>query len=654
MPLTFVKISQLPTGTLTQDTLLIFELSSGLEIKATVGDLMTFVSLPQSVMTKDVYDPNGDGIVKDSDQLEGQNGAYYLDRANHTGTQAQTTITGLTAALAALIPLTQKAAVNGVATLDSNGLVPFNQLPFNTLNFLGVWDANTNTPTLSDASGTAKEMYIVSVAGTKDLGSGNITFAVADLVIHNGSIWQKVPTSTVVTLGVTDITTAVQTGATGSVTINNTAEINPSTDRNYVTDDEQGAISGANGPTALNVFVTMADLAGIGVSGSYPPSPNDAPIPARNADQTFASYGYTQPQIDAAYGAGFATTTDNVDWAAMQWMMQQACLNGTPLGLTGNYYMGDNYITMPLLFASNFFELHGFGNKIFFANDKGWTRVRPATLLESQQQQNMQFFVYDVKFYGGGAGVGFEPAANTNSIFHKLYIQDFATAATFRTTQNAMINSIDIHDCYNGVYVRTEELLVGQESATQSNGTRMYQPRYYNASDGGVGITYLGSYGGYVLGAQIEGNGSMDKAIYWDAQGLTTVKRFMVVDPHFESRDAFRTCAIDLSARDGVVDIVSAEHDIATTITGTGDNLLMVRAVSSTPATGLIVRVVSTNKWEPAVNGSYPGKWFHNTGCRWYIDTYGNEVPSASMFAGTMPMLTPKISDVGGDSYAYF
>lgn len=45
----------------------------------------------------------------DADLLDGQDGTYYLDRANHTGTQDQSTINGLAAALAALAPLASPA-----------------------------------------------------------------------------------------------------------------------------------------------------------------------------------------------------------------------------------------------------------------------------------------------------------------------------------------------------------------------------------------------------------------------------------------------------------------------------------------------------------------------------------------------------------------
>lgn len=50
-------------------------------------------------MTKAVYDTNDNGIVDNSERLEGQVWSFYLDRANHTGTQAISTVTWLGTAL---------------------------------------------------------------------------------------------------------------------------------------------------------------------------------------------------------------------------------------------------------------------------------------------------------------------------------------------------------------------------------------------------------------------------------------------------------------------------------------------------------------------------------------------------------------------------
>ncbi len=55
--------------------------------------------------------------------------AAAIQRSAHTGTQAISTVTSLQATLDAKIPLTQKAAASGVASLDANGKVPVTQIP---------------------------------------------------------------------------------------------------------------------------------------------------------------------------------------------------------------------------------------------------------------------------------------------------------------------------------------------------------------------------------------------------------------------------------------------------------------------------------------------------------------------------------------------
>ena len=57
--------------------------------------------------------------------------------------------------------------------------------------YQGTWDASGNNPALTDGTGTQGNYYIVSVTGTQDLGSGNLTLTVGDWVIHNGAEWEK-------------------------------------------------------------------------------------------------------------------------------------------------------------------------------------------------------------------------------------------------------------------------------------------------------------------------------------------------------------------------------------------------------------------------------------------------------------------------------
>jgi hypothetical protein len=79
--------------------------------------------------------------------------------------------------------------------------------------YQGVYNASTNTPTLADGVGTKGYYYVVSVAGTQNLGSGPIDFQIGDWVIYNGTIWQKVDNTDAVTsvngfIGAVNLTTA--------------------------------------------------------------------------------------------------------------------------------------------------------------------------------------------------------------------------------------------------------------------------------------------------------------------------------------------------------------------------------------------------------------------------------------------------------------
>jgi hypothetical protein len=77
------------------------------------------------------------------------------------------------------------------AFLDAGGLINASFLPVSAMQFKGEWNASTNTPTLADGAGTDGDVYIVTTAGSRDLGSGTIDFYVNDWVMYNGAVWIK-------------------------------------------------------------------------------------------------------------------------------------------------------------------------------------------------------------------------------------------------------------------------------------------------------------------------------------------------------------------------------------------------------------------------------------------------------------------------------
>lgn len=89
---------------------------------------------------------------------------------------------------------------NGFATLDSNGRIPYSQLPESAVELKGYWNAQTNTPTLADGTGTNGDEYFVDTAGSQDLGSGEQYFKVGDRVVYTGGVWKNIDSGSVRTI----------------------------------------------------------------------------------------------------------------------------------------------------------------------------------------------------------------------------------------------------------------------------------------------------------------------------------------------------------------------------------------------------------------------------------------------------------------------
>lgn len=203
--------------------------------------------------------------------------AYTPDAATTTGTQSltnktidgdlntlqdipQSAVTGLSTDLGNKVNTSSVGAASGVASLDTNGKVPGAQLPNSIMTYEGLHNVSTNSPALTDASGDAGQVYRVSVAGTRNYGSGNITLDVGDYLIHSGSVWQKADT--------TDAVSSVA-GQTGNVTltksdvglgnVDNTSNV---TERAATATLTNKTISGANNT------VTNLGVGAIGASGT--------------------------------------------------------------------------------------------------------------------------------------------------------------------------------------------------------------------------------------------------------------------------------------------------------------------------------------------------------------------------------------------------
>ena len=175
----------------------------------------------------------------------------------------------------AAIPLSQKGNALGVVPLNASTKIDPIYLPAGAITFKGVWDAANNSPTLADGVGTVGDEYVVGVAGTQNLGSGNISFAVGDFVLYtSGNVWVDIPVggsgvssfngrTGAVTLQSGDVTNALSDGS-----IVNSKLQNPNVTITTGTGLNGGQVVPLGGTITLTNTGVTAAVAGTGVAVS--------------------------------------------------------------------------------------------------------------------------------------------------------------------------------------------------------------------------------------------------------------------------------------------------------------------------------------------------------------------------------------------------
>jgi hypothetical protein len=193
-------------------------------ITSSVGSLVTGVSSvagKTGAVTLAKADVGLDQVDNTSDVNKPVSSAQQTAIASAQATAITTSEAYTDTQIATVVPLSQKGLANGVASLDGGGKVPVAQLPASLMQYLGTWNASTNTPTLTNGSGVAGTVYNVTVAGNA-LGEN---WMVGDWAIYNGSVWERSPNAD-------DIVSV--NGKTGSIVLK-TDDISEGTSNLYFT-----------------------------------------------------------------------------------------------------------------------------------------------------------------------------------------------------------------------------------------------------------------------------------------------------------------------------------------------------------------------------------------------------------------------------------
>jgi hypothetical protein len=244
-----------------------------------------------------------------------------IDWQGFTG-NAFTFTTDNTVQTTAGIPLTQKGSGLGVATLDTNGFLTAAQIPPSLLGgvvYQGSWNANTNTPTLVNGTGTTGFEYSIGTTGTQNLGGGSQVYQQGGFVIYNGTTWSYVPPSglfTSLTAG-THLSVSTPTGAitvTVDATPNSTASTIVSRDAsgNFAANTITATLSGAATSAGTVTTAAQPNITSVGTLSSLNVTANITAgnVTASSGTVTAATGQFTNINNSLA-GANAAIATAN-------------------------------------------------------------------------------------------------------------------------------------------------------------------------------------------------------------------------------------------------------------------------------------------------------------------------------------------------------
>jgi hypothetical protein len=249
------------------------------------------------------------------------------------------------------------------------------------LEYQGTWNASTNVPTLTSSVGTAGYYYIVATAGSTNL-NGVTDWQVGDWALFNGSIWQKLDQTNLVTsvAGRTGAITLTTADIGGLGTIATQAASNVSITGGSITGITDLAIAdGGTGKSTAAAAITA--LTGTQTTGYYLRSNGTnavlsaiiaSDVPTLNQSTTGSAGSLSTTLVTSSGGTGLTTFTNK---GVLYASSTNALATGTALQFDGtNFGMG----ATPSAWATDFRSIE-IGAKASLTYDSNAKNTRLST-----------------------------------------------------------------------------------------------------------------------------------------------------------------------------------------------------------------------------------------------------------------------------------
>ena len=212
----------------------------------------------------------------------------------------------------------------------------------------GTWNASTNTPALASSVGTKGEYYVVSTTGTTNL-NGITTWTQGDWAIFNGSVWEKVDNTDLVTsvAGRTGAITLTTADVSGLGTIATQAANNVSITGGSITGITDLAVAdgGTGASTAPNARINLGLVIGTDVLAPTGSAASLTSFPTFNQNTTGSAatlttgrtiaitgdLGYTSPSFDGSGNVTAAGTLATVNTDVGSFTNASITVNGKGL-----------------------------------------------------------------------------------------------------------------------------------------------------------------------------------------------------------------------------------------------------------------------------------------------------------------------------------